>query len=256
MLDLGECLEQVKKWAREVGKLQLERLDSKFQVNCKSSAVDLVTEVDELSEEILLDRIRDNYPDHSILAEESGVADNDSDYRWVIDPLDGTTNYAHGFSIFAVSIALEYKGEVVLGVVYIPSLDHLYWAVKGEGAFLNDKRIEISRTGNLGEALLATGFPYDKATARKNNLDNFTKLVPQARGIRRNGSAAFDLCNVASGVFDAFWELKLSFWDIAAGALLVEEAGGRVVTFNKEKGITIAAGNEGLVEKILAEIGE
>ncbi|ADL12909.1 inositol monophosphatase family protein [Acetohalobium arabaticum] len=256
MLDLKECAKQVKEWARGVGEFQLERLDSNFQVNCKSSDVDLVTEVDELSEEILIEKINNNYPDHSILAEESGVADNDSDYRWVIDPLDGTTNYAHGFSIFAVSIALEYKEEVVLGVVYIPPLDHLYWAVKGEGAFLNDEWIEISRTNNLGEALLATGFPYDKATARKNNLDNFTKLVPQIRGIRRSGSAAFDLCNVASGVFDAFWELKLSFWDIAAGALLVEEAGGEIVTFNKEKGITIVAGNDSLVEQILAEIGE
>lgn len=256
MLELGKCLEQVKEWAREVGELQRERLDSNFHVDCKSSAVDLVTEVDELSEELIREKIRNNYPKHSILAEESGVEDNESDYRWVIDPLDGTNNYTHGFSIFAVSIALEFEGEVVLGVVYVPTLDHLYWSIKGQGAFLNGERLRISETDDLEEALLATGFPYDKATSNRNNLDNFTKLLPQVRGVRRSGSAAFDLCNVASGVFDGFWELKLSFWDVAAGALLVQEAGGRVVTFDKKKGITIAAGNEGLVEKILAEIRE
>ncbi|GAB6098747.1 inositol monophosphatase family protein [Halanaerocella petrolearia] len=256
MIDKREVLNKVKKWVRQVGEIQLEKMNSDIRIRTKSGAIDLVTEIDQLSEEILVRNIKKDYPEHSILAEEGGSEETDSDYRWIIDPIDGTTNYAQQFPIFSISIALQYQEDTILGIVYVPKLDELYSAIKGEGAFLNGQKLQISATTQLQQAVLATGFPYDRAEDTNNNLDNLKQFVTRVRGIRRVGTAAFDLVNVAAGRFDGYWELKLNLWDIAAGVLLVEEAGGKVYTFEKDKGITVVAGNEEICQKILEEIKE
>lgn len=254
MLDTEKIMEKLKNWVEELGEIQLEKLNSDFEINTKSAAIDLVTEVDELSEEFLLDKIQANYPQHAILSEESGVKDSDSDYKWIIDPIDGTTNYANGFIVFSISVALQYQGETILGVVYAPRVEQLYSAIKGKGAFLNGEEIAVSKITNLEEALIATGFPYDRATSDHNNIDNLSDLVTQVQGIRRTGSAAFDLCTVAGGVFDGYWELKLSIWDIAAGRLIVKEAGGKIISKEIDDDIFMIAGNKNIVDKIEAEI--
>jgi myo-inositol-1(or 4)-monophosphatase len=202
--------------------------------------VNLVTEVDKISEETILEILKKNFPDHAILTEESKefIPENRKlkpVYEWIIDPLDGTTNYAHGLPIYCVSIALEENGKIILGVVYNPNLDELFVAEKGKGAFLScgkiKRRISVSQTTQLSQSLLATGFPYDIRTSKINNLDHFANFYKRAQAVRRGGSAALDLCYLAMGRFDGFWELKLSPWDTAAGSLLVEEAGGKVTDF-------------------------
>ncbi len=202
--------------------------------------VNLVTEVDYLSEQAIVKIIKSAFPDHGILTEESGAEDSQSPYKWVIDPLDGTTNYAHDFPCFCVSIALEKEGQIILGVVYNPNLDELFVADKGSGAFLSRgreseqgrRRISVSQATELSQSLLATGFPYDIRTSKVDNLNHFTNFYKRAQAIRRAGSAALDLCYLAMGRFDGFWELKLSPWDTAAGSLLVTEAGGQVTDFS------------------------
>lgn len=210
--------------------------------------VNLVTEVDRISEETILQIIKKNFPDHAILTEESKefipkvhpeIKKSKSIYKWIIDPLDGTTNYAHGFPMYCVSVALEKNGEIILGVVYDPNLDELFVAEKGKGAFLSkgssiaeDKRkISVSQTIELSQSLLATGFPYDIRKSKIDNLDHFANFYKKAQAVRRGGSAALDLCYLAMGRFDGFWELKLSPWDMAAGSLMIEEAGGKVTDF-------------------------
>ncbi len=194
--------------------------------------VDLVTKYDLQSEKLIIDRITTSFPDHAILAEERGENHKSSAYRWVIDPLDGTTNFAHGYPAFCVSIGLEVDGRVVLGVVYDPVHDELFHAVRGRGAFVNRRRIQVSEQKVLSRSLLATGFPYDIAESKIDNLDNFARMYKVAQGIRRGGSAALDLCYLACGRFDGFWELKLHAWDVAAGTVIIEEAGGRVTDFH------------------------
>jgi myo-inositol-1(or 4)-monophosphatase len=196
--------------------------------------INLVTEADHLSEDAIIKIIRKNFPEHNILTEESKGYNKESDYKWIIDPLDGTTNYAHGFPVYCVSIALEIEGEIILGVVYNPVLEELFVAEKNKGAFLNGKRIYVSKTKELSRSLLATGFPYDIRESKINNLDHFTNFALRAQAIRRAGSAALDLCYLAKGIFDGFWELKLSPWDTAAGILMVKEAGGKVTDFRGE----------------------
>jgi myo-inositol-1(or 4)-monophosphatase len=204
------------------------------------SEVNLVTDVDRISEEAILRIIKSNFPDHAILTEESKefIPENEkskSIYEWIIDPLDGTTNYAHGLPIYCVSIALEENGKIILGVVYNPNLNELFVAEKGKGAFLTcgkiRRRILVSHTHKLSKSLLATGFPYDIRTSKINNLDHFSNFYKKAQAVRRGGSAVLDLCYLAMGRFDGFWELKLSPWDMAAGSLMVEEAGGKVTDF-------------------------
>ena len=190
--------------------------------------IDLVTDVDRHSEDRIIDLLTGTFPDHGYLAEERAPSRGRSDYLWIVDPLDGTTNYSRGFPIFAVSIALAWKGRPVVGAVYSPVLDELFTACRGNGAFLNGKRISVSRQSRLGEAFLATGFPYDIRRSKRNNLENFARFATRCLAIRRAGAAAMDLAWVASGRFDGFWELKLKPWDTAAGLLLVEEAGGQV----------------------------
>jgi myo-inositol-1(or 4)-monophosphatase len=213
--------------AREAGVLLRERLHDRHIIQYKGE-INLVTEVDRLSESLIVGRIRREFPGHDILTEESPETVNGSCFRWIIDPLDGTTNYAHGYPVFCVSIALEVKGVIQLGAVYNPMLDEFFTAEKGSGAFLNGRRLAVSRTKTLSRSLLATGFPYDIREDRNNNINYFQVMALSAQAVRRAGSAALDLAYIATGRFDGFWELKLAPWDTAAGWLLVEEAGGGV----------------------------
>ncbi|MFH1624963.1 MAG: inositol monophosphatase family protein [Pseudomonadota bacterium] len=216
--------------AREAGRILRENLGKSIKIDFKGER-NLVTDIDRASEKTIIEIIRKKYPDHRILTEESQVKNGTSPYRWIIDPLDGTTNYAHGYPSFCVSIALERKGYVLLGVVYDPILEELFTAEKGNGASLNGGKISVSSTDTLAHSMLATGFPYDLRESQNNNLVHFNNFIMAAQAIRRPGSAALDLCYVAMGRFDGFWELKLSPWDVAAGSLIVGEAGGVVTDF-------------------------
>lgn len=254
-------LEDIKELARKVGQVQLEKLKTSFSFQQKSTDIDIVTEVDLLSEGMIIEHLHQHYPNYSVLSEESGLAARQEEYCWVIDPLDGTTNYLHGFPAFAVSIALLHRDESVLGVVYVPKLNEMFTAIRSEGAYLNDDRISVGKTTTLRAALLSTGFPYDKLTSPDNNLDLFNAIIKDIQGIRRTGSAAFDLCNTASGRIDGYWELKLSKWDIAAGELIVREAGGELLTSRlqkseKELGYNVIAGNSEMVRLLAERISE
>ena len=223
--------------ARQAGQILLEKFGRKIEIS-KKGDINLVTEADLASEKLIIERIRSHYPKHSILAEESGASeaaiDGDTRWKWIIDPLDGTTNYAHGYPCFCVTLAVEHGGEIVIGVTFDPTRDELFTAEKGGGATLNNKPIRVSATEQLGEALLVTGFPYD-AAQKSDFAGHFTGFIEQSRGVRRDGSAAIDLAYVACGRFDGFWEEGLNPWDVAAGVLLVEEAGGRVSHYHTEK---------------------
>jgi myo-inositol-1(or 4)-monophosphatase len=189
----------------------------------------LVTDADHAAEQCIIDSIHGHFPSHQTLAEERGAgADASSRYRWIIDPLDGTTNFAHGFPVYAVSVGLECDGELLVGVVYDPTRDELFTAATGQGAQLNGHPIAVSNTVELEAALTVTGFAYDIRETRNNNLDHFARFALKAQGVRRTGSAALDLCYVAAGRFDGFWEVKLNAWDMAAGVVIVREAGGRI----------------------------
>lgn len=191
----------------------------------------LVSEMDKGSEARIISSIHRRFPDHAILAEESGASGSNAETTWIIDPLDGTTNYLHGVPIFSVTIAVQVRGELVAGVVYDPNLDELFTAERGGGAFLNGGRLHVSNTSGLINSLLVTGFPYDIATNPDHAAEHFVHFLMAARGIRRLGSAAMDLSYVAAGRFDGFWEVSLKPWDMAAGILLIQEAGGRVTDF-------------------------
>jgi myo-inositol-1(or 4)-monophosphatase len=212
--------------ARESGALLMDYFRRRVSIEYKGEA-DLVTEADRKSEILIRERIRALWPGHDILGEEQGFVDTGSEYRWYVDPLDGTTNFAHGFPVFCVSMALEHKGQRVAGVIYDPTRDELFAAEKGSGAYLNQQRIHVSKTDNLAECLVATGFPSHKR--HKNpNIFFYHQITLRTHGVRRAGSAALDLCCVACGRFDGFWEFNLNPWDTAAGVLIVQEAGGKV----------------------------
>ena len=213
--------------AREAGDLLKNELPKDHRIDFKSE-IDIVTEVDKMSEDLLVRRIHQSFPRHYILTEESAGFRGDSDCRWIIDPLDGTTNYAHGYPVFCVSVALEIAGEVYCGAIYNPMTEEMFTAEKHGGAFLNSQRLKASKTEELTRSLLATGFPYDIRESADNNINYFIGMALRAQAIRRAGSAALDLAYVAAGRFDGFWELKLRPWDTAAGWLMVTEAGGRV----------------------------
>ncbi len=213
--------------ARAAGKIHLQRL-SRISISQKSNAIDLVTEADREAEAAVIRIIKRALPDHAILAEESGSTTQESEHRWIIDPLDGTTNYTHGFPAFCVSIAYEYRGRVQLGVVFDALHKDCFTARRGKGAFLNGKPIKVSRHTGLPTSLVSTGFPYDRRERRRFYLSFWEEFMMRTHGVRRTGSAALDLANVACGRTDGFWEFGLKPWDVAAGSLLVAEAGGRV----------------------------
>ena len=216
--------------AVKAGNILRERIRGNREVTYKGE-INLVTEMDRFSERTVVETILETFPDHGILAEEEANIENGSGFLWIIDPLDGTTNYAHGYPSFSVSIGLERSGDVIVGVVYDPMRDELFSAIRGQGAFLNGNTITVSRNNVLIRSLLATGFPYDRAVSKENNLNYFNALIMASQEIRRSGSASLDLCAVAAGRLDGYWELKLHPWDVAAGSLIVQEAGGTVSDF-------------------------
>lgn len=219
--------------AARAGGAELNKyLERGFQILQKDYAINLVTEADLKSESVIIRTLQNTFPTHQILSEEKGLyTSQDSPFKWIIDPLDGTTNFAHGFPMYNVSIGLEHKGTCLLGVIYDPTRDELFVGERKKGATLNARPIHVSATPTLGEALLVTGFAYDVHTNPDNNLKEFCQFTLRARGIRRTGTAALDLCYVACGRFDGFWELKLHPWDTAAGKVIVEEAGGKITNF-------------------------
>ncbi len=222
--------------ARDAGHILLEKFDRNIKVS-KKGDIDLVTEADLASEALIIERIKSYHPKHSILAEESGnavVIGGENRWKWIIDPLDGTTNYAHRYPCFCVTIALEHEGEVVIGVTFDPTRNELFAAERGHGASLNSKPIRVSETENLGDALIVTGFPYD-FKRREDFARHLTQFLLTSRGVRRDGSAAIDMAYVACGRFDGFWEEGLNPWDMAAGVLLIEEAGGQISGYDGSK---------------------
>lgn len=240
--------------AREAGELLREKSGNVEEITYKAKN-SLVTEVDKQAEEIIVKCIKRSFPSHDVFAEESGRRSVDSEYVWIIDPLDGTTNFTHGYPFFSVSIALEVEGVVRMGLVYDPVKDELFTAESGGGAFLNGESIHVTDTERLDEANLVTGFVYDDVGMVEENLEHFADFIRRARSVRRDGSAALDLCYLACGRFDGFWELGLNPWDTAAGVLIVEEAGGEITKFSggdysiyiKE----ILASNGGLHEEMM-----
>lgn len=214
------------------GQIIRDGFGKNFQIEYKTNEKNLVTEVDKKSEKAIMDYITKKYPTHNILTEESGEHKKDSDYLWVIDPLDGTTNFAHGLPIFSVSIGVIKENKIIAGVVYDVMQDIFYSAEKGSGAFANNEKINVSMNDKLELGVLVTGFPYNVADNPDNAFERFETLTKKARAVRRLGSAAIDFCYVARGVFDGFWEVSLHPWDLCAGKLIVEEAGGKVTDFN------------------------
>ncbi len=244
--------------ARKAGDVIRTGFDSTNEISLKSE-IDLVTETDKRAEELILSEIKRKYPEHNIIAEESENSISFAEHVWMIDPLDGTTNFAHKLPIFSVSIAYLYQGEIVLGVVYDPIKDEMFYAEKENGAFLNGEKIRVSDTVDLAKSLVITGFPYDRFQNYDNNLDNFSRMALKVRGIRRLGSAALDLCYIAAGRADGYWEIRLEVWDIAAGTLIAREAGA-VVTNRLgnqdvlQQPISVTAANPSLHPKILEVI--
>ncbi|MGD8778102.1 MAG: inositol monophosphatase family protein [Ignavibacteria bacterium] len=233
-------VEKVQLIARRAGEVIRNGFGKNFSIEFKTNASNLVTEIDKKSEETIKNFIKKEFPGHAIIAEESGEDLTGSEYTWVVDPLDGTTNFAHGLPLFSVSIGVVKNNETVCGVVYDVMQDNMYTSEKGGGAFCNGKELKVSDNDKLEESLLVTGFPYDIAENPYKTLEKFNAFVLNSRAVRRLGSAAIDFCYVASGVFDGFWEVHLHPWDLCAGMLLVEEAGGVVTNFNNEKINTFA----------------
>lgn len=230
--------------SRKAGDILEQYAKSGFRIAYKD-VTNLVTDADHAAEQSIIDHLTRQFPTHRFLAEERGLSDDSSSpFLWVIDPLDGTTNFAHGFPIYSVSIGLEYQGQCVLGVVLDPSRNELFTAMQGGGAHLNGAPLQVSSALSLNDSLLVTGFAYNIRHTTRNNLDYFARFALKAQGMRRTGSAALDLAYVAAGRFDGFWEVQLSPWDMAAGSVIVREAGGVVTTFG---GGALSIYNEELV---------
>lgn len=219
--------------ARTAGKFLKDNLGKIKSVEEKfGQEKNLVTEIDKKSEQIIIDIIHRHFPEHQILGEEGGGrGDGSSGYKWVIDPLDGTTNYTHGFPVFCVSIGVEFNGEIVIGVIYDPNFDDLFTAEKGKGAFLNGEKLTVTKVSSLNRSMLVTGFPYNINENPNHAIEHFVNFLKDSQAVRRMGSAAIDLAYVAAGRYEGFWEVNLQPWDMAAGVLLVAEAGGRVTNF-------------------------
>lgn len=237
--------------AMRAGELQLKYFrTSDLPQATKLNDSDVVTIADKESEKLILSDIRKNFPDHGIISEESGADRENLDWRWIVDPLDGTTNFASGLPAFSVSIALEYLGNPILGVVYAPYLQECFYAVKGAGAWMNGVKIHCSLQTKLSKAVLATGMPYDRTDNPDNNLAEIARMSLLARGIRRLGSAALDLSYTAAGFFDAYWELNLNRWDVAAGILIAKEAGAIVESIRDNRNYSILVSNPKLFPQI------
>ncbi len=231
MSDAAAILEQAVRAAREAGEWIFGRLGSITRVEKKERA-DFVTSADRYSEDLIIRILKDAFPDHVILAEESPAEHSAGECRWIIDPLDGTTNYIHSFPMFSVSIAYEEQGRVRVGVIFDPMKNELFHAVRGEGAYLNGKRLSVSKPGSLEDCLVATGFPFKQRHRIEAYLASFKDVFLRVSDIRRAGSAALDLAYVAAGRVDGFWEIGLQPWDVAAGSLLIHEAGGFMSDFS------------------------
>lgn len=245
--------------ARKAGALLKEGFRSQFSVSSKSRFHDLVTEYDVRSETIIMEHIRTHFPTHSILSEESGNHVNSSDITWVIDPLDGTVNFAHGIPLFCISIAAIQNNYILIGVIYAPMTDELFTAERGKGAYYNGEKIHVTDVSTLSKSFLVTGFPYSVSDNPGHCIEHFSHLVSLGIPVRRLGSAALDLAYVASGRFDGFWEVLLQPWDMAAGTLLVRESGGIVIDYhgkqlNMDTSSSIIAGNSVLAHEILIEL--
>ncbi|WP_302366247.1 inositol monophosphatase family protein [uncultured Alistipes sp.] len=243
--------------AREAGRIQLTYFrGDDLAMKTKSNVSDVVTRADRESEELIVRSILERYPTHAILGEEGGArGDAAREWRWVVDPLDGTTNYSQGLPVFCVSIALQYRGETVVGVVYAPYLRELFTAVRGGGAWCRrgdgePVRLHVSTKQRLDCSVVATGFPYDKSENPDNNSDNVARILPHVRDVRRMGAAAYDLSCVAAAMLDGFWELNLHEWDVCAASLLVIEAGGVVESLRADRGVSPVAGSAALVEQM------
>ena len=255
----GDLLPEEKLWlttARQMSQEAAEVLKSHFRrrdldIEDKGSAYDIVTEADKGSERIILDTLHARFPDHAILSEESGDDHRQARCQWVIDPLDGTVNYSAGIATYCISIGLKVDGETRFGYVYAPTLDEEFWAVKGGGAYGPYGRLQVKATSELQRAVISTGFPYDKATNPDNNLDRVARIMPRIRGLRRLGSAAMDLCYVAAGWLDGYWELNLKEWDACAGELIALEAGAMVKRYRNDHGICIMAACPGIAQDLL-----
>lgn len=219
--------------AKEAGQLQRERVSGPLQVEFKGE-INPVTEVDKLSESLIIKRIESVFPDHDILAEEGSGVRKDSPFKWIIDPLDGTVNFSHGYPCFAPSIALEFEGRIIGGVVYDPMRDELFEGFLGEGSFLNKKRIQVSECKDLKRSLISTGFAYNVKQTLDRDMQFFTRAIMNAQGVRRDGVAAIDVCYVACGRYDGFYEANLWPWDTAAGLIIAQEAGAKVSQYNGE----------------------
>lgn len=246
--------------SKEAGSLLLSFVKSGFRIEHKNP-INLVTDADHAAEQCVIDSIRSRFPTHRFLAEERGrVEQSASPYLWIIDPLDGTTNFAHGYPAYCVSIGLEHHGRCIIGAVFDPSRNELFTAIEGRGAHVNGRSIHVSDTRSLESSLLVTGFAYDVRESPRNNLDHFVKFTLKAQGMRRTGSAALDLCYVAAGRFDGFWEVKLNSWDMAAGSVIVREAGGRLTNFRGDElsiyGQELVASNGHIHQAMLKVLNE
>ncbi|MDE7154180.1 MAG: inositol monophosphatase [Muribaculaceae bacterium] len=228
-------------WARQAGAVQMRYFRSpELVINTKFNVNDVVTQADKESEALLIRQINDTFPDHAILSEESGDhGKNAAEYRWIIDPLDGTANFSSGLPMFCVSIAVERNGEIIIGVVHAPYLGETFHAVKGMGAYLNGNPIHCRATASLDKAVVSTGFPVDRNVNPDNNLDNVARVLPLVRGLRRLGSAALDMSYVAAGYLDAYWEMDLHQWDVAAGELIATEAGAVCRSFRDNRNYSV-----------------
>lgn len=252
-MELDKILRDAIEMARRAGEIQMELYRSgHLDIVTKQNAYDVVTAADKASEKLIVETINRLYPTHSILSEESGLHDGDNEWQWVIDPLDGTTNYSNGLPVFNVAIGVKHRGETVAGVVFAPALGEMFHAVKGGGAFLNGKPIRCSGKTRLEEAVLSTGFPYDKAVNPDNNIDRAARVIPVVRGLRRLGSAALDISYVGAGFLDGYWEMSLNEWDVCAGLLIASEAGATWSDFRTDRNRSVIVAAPGIYDQLNA----
>lgn len=242
-------------WARMAGAVQLEYFRSgHLDVHTKLNESDIVTKADRASEALLKQNIKATYPSHDILSEESGEEANDGEWRWVIDPLDGTTNYTAGLPFFAVAIGIEHHGHAVAGVVFAPYLNELFHAIEGQGAWLNGEPIKVRDNNMISRAVVSTGFPVDKSINPDNNLDVVERVLPHVRGLRRLGAASIDICYTAAGYLDAYWEMNLHHWDVCGALVILQEAGGTHTFYRHDRNISVLAATPSLHSQMLGFI--